>query len=427
MSKNIVVVGTQWGDEGKGKITDYLGKEADVVVRFQGGNNAGHTIAFDGNKFALHLIPSGIFKPSTINIMGNGMVINPIAFKEEISNLRNHGIDVTNLFISNRAHLTFSYHLALDKLQEKIKGDNKVGTTAKGIGPTYVDKYARNGIRTCDLFHEDNLKEKLVYNINQHNIMFAKYDMPLFDAETVFKEYQEYFEFMKPFIADTAIILDEQYNKGANILFEGAQGALLDVEFGTYPFVTSSTPTASGVAIGSGFPANKIQKALGIVKAYSTRVGEGAFASEIQDEIAHQIREAGNEYGTTTGRPRRIGWFDSVVINHTRRLSGLTDLSIMLLDVLTGLETIKICYAYKLNNDIIDYIPASIIDIEKCEPVFEELPGWQEDITQVTSYDQLPDNAKNYLKRIEELTKVKISIVSVGPDRKQTLIKNDLW
>lgn len=427
MKENIVIVGTQWGDEGKGKITDYLGKSADVIVRFQGGNNAGHTIVFDGKKYALHLIPSGIFSSNTINIMGNGMVINPKAFKEELDNLIESGVTADNLYISDRAHITFDYHLALDRLQEQIKGDQNVGTTFKGIGPTYVDKYARVGIRTCDLFHMDQLYKKLKFNIEQHNIMFEKYGMPTFDADEVFEEYQSYFEYMKPYINDTSILLDELYEKDARILFEGAQGALLDVEYGTYPFVTCSTPTSAGVASGAGFAPNRIKKSLGIVKAYSTRVGSGAFVSEIEGDIAHIIREAGHEYGTTTGRPRRIGWFDSVVINHTRRLSGLTDLSIMLLDVLTGLETVKICYAYELDGEIIKSIPASVSDLERCKPVFEELPGWQEDISQVKSYDELPENAKNYLKKLEMYTHVPISIVSVGPDRNQTLILRNMW
>ncbi|MDF9867513.1 adenylosuccinate synthase [Bacilli bacterium PM5-3] len=427
MTKNIVVVGTQWGDEGKGKITDYLGSSADVIVRFQGGNNAGHTIVFDGKKYALHLIPSGIFNQDKINIMGNGMVVNPIAFKEEVEKLHSSQIKTDNLFVSDRAHVTLSYHIALDVLQEKIKGDDKVGTTSKGIGPTYTDKYNRIGIRICDFIDNETFKRKLETNIKMHNIMFAAYDMPLFDAKKVYDEYQEYVEYIKPYVCDTSKLLDEQYNKDKKILFEGAQGALLDVEHGTYPFVTSSTPTAAGVATGAGFGPNKIEKALGIVKAYSTRVGSGAFVSEIDDEIAHYIRERGHEYGTTTGRARRIGWFDSVVINHTRRVSGLTDLSIMLLDVLSGLDELKICTHYILNGEKIDYIPALITDLEKCEPVFETLPGFKEDITSCTSFDELPMNAKKYLKRIEELTDVKISLVSVGPDRKQTLEVNEMW
>lgn len=427
MSKNIVVVGTQWGDEGKGKITDYLGKDADVVVRFQGGNNAGHTIVFDNKKYALHLIPSGIFLQDKINILANGMVINPIAFKDEIDKLHENGFATKNLFVSDRAHITLSYHLALDVLQETIKGDEKVGTTSKGIGPTYTDKYNRIGIRVCDFINPEVFKKKLKTTIEYHNVMFKAYDMKLFDVEEVFNEYQTYADYMRPYVCDSSKLLEEEEQKGSRILFEGAQGALLDVEHGTYPFVTSSTPTAAGVATGAGYAPNKIEKALGIVKSYSTRVGEGAFVSEIDDETAHYIRERGHEYGTTTGRARRIGWFDSVVINHTRRVSGLSDLSIMLLDVLSGVDNLKICTHYLLNGKKIDYIPALIEDLKQCEPVFEELEGWNEDISNVKSIEELPINAQNYLKRIEELTNVPISIVSVGPDRLQTIIVNKLW
>jgi len=427
MTRNIVVVGTQWGDEGKGKITDYLGAKADVIVRFQGGNNAGHTIVFDDKKYALHLIPSGIFNQEKINIMGNGMVVNPIAFKDEVEMLHASGVTTDNLYVSDRAHVTLSYHIALDVLYEKIKGDDKVGTTSKGIGPTYTDKYNRIGIRICDFINIEAFKKKLHENIKVHNIMFSAFDMSLFDADEVYQEYQEYIEFIRPYIADTSKLLDEQYNANKKILFEGAQGALLDVEYGTYPFVTSSTPTAAGVATGAGFGPNKIEKVLGIVKAYSTRVGEGAFVSEIEDDVAHYIRERGHEYGTTTGRPRRIGWFDSVVVNHTRRVSGLTDLSIMLLDVLSGLDELRICTHYILDGEKIDYIPALISDLQRCQPVFETLSGFKEDITSCRSFDELPENAKTYLKRIEELTSVKISMISVGPDRKQTLEVIDMW
>lgn len=427
MYQNIVIVGTQWGDEGKGKITDYLANDADVIVRFQGGNNAGHTIVFDGKKFALHLIPSGIFNSEKINIMGNGMVINPLAFKEEIEMLKDSNVNTSNLYVSDRAHVTFSFHIAMDKLQEHLRENDKVGTTNKGIGPTYTDKYGRIGIRVCDLFNEEILLKKLSDNLISKNILFEYYGWPTFKAEDIVKEYQEYISYIKPYVKDTSKLIDDLYYDNKKILFEGAQGALLDVEHGTYPFVTSSTPTAAGVATGTGFGPNKIKKALGITKSYSTRVGEGAFVSEFENETAHYIREAGNEYGTTTGRPRRIGWFDSVIVNHTRRTSGLTDLSIMLLDVLTGIEELKICTHYILDGEKIDYVPALINDLEKAQPVFESMPGWFEDITKISNYSDLPDNCKNYLKRIEDLCKVPISLVSVGPDRVQTIIVRDLW
>lgn len=427
MAKNIVVMGTQWGDEGKGKITDYLALDADVIVRFQGGNNAGHTIVFDGEKYALHLIPSGIFNSEKINILGNGMVINPRAFKEETQGLKDRNIEVKNLFVSDRAHVTFDFHIQFDKLMEELKGDQKVGTTNKGIGPTYADKYARNGIRVCDFINKDILIEKLEENLIVKNILFKQYGYPTFDANEVYEQYKEYIEYIKPHVCDTSKLLDDLYAEGKKILFEGAQGALLDIEHGTYPFVTSSTPTAAGVATGAGIGPNKIEKVLGITKAYSTRVGEGAFVSEINDEMADHIREVGQEYGVTTGRPRRIGWFDSVVVNHSRRTAGVTDISIMLLDVLSNIETLKICTHYMLDGNKIDYIPALINDLERATPVFEEHPGWTEDITKVTSYEELPENAKKYLKRIEELTQTKVSIVSVGPDRKQTIMINKMW
>ncbi|MDR1781572.1 MAG: adenylosuccinate synthase [Bacilli bacterium] len=427
MANNIVVVGTQWGDEGKGKITDYLGQDADVVVRFQGGNNAGHTIVFDNKKYALHLIPSGIFHDKKINIMGNGMVINPIAFKEELEALIKQGVNASNLFVSDRAHITLPYHIELDKLQEELKKDNNVGTTFKGIGPTYTDKYSRIGIRVCDFINDDIFLEKLKFVIAWHNNIFKAYNKELFDATKLFKEMKEYQEYLKPYVTDTTKLLDDLKNNNKKILFEGAQGALLDIEQGTYPFVTSSTPTAAGVATGSGFGPNNIEKVLGIVKAYSTRVGSGMFVSEIDGDIAHYIREKGHEYGVTTGRARRIGWFDAVVINHTRRVSGLTDLSIMLLDVLSGLDEIKICTKYLLDGNEIDYFPALINDLERCQPVYEVLPGWQEDITQCTDFNDLPINAKNYINRIQELTGVQVSIISVGPDRKQTITRNNMW
>ncbi|MDR3215622.1 MAG: adenylosuccinate synthase [Bacilli bacterium] len=427
MTKNIVIVGTQWGDEGKGKITDYLGNEADVVCRFQGGNNAGHTIVIDGNKFALHLIPSGIFHEDKINIMGNGMVINPIAFKNEVLELENKGFSTKNLFVSSRAHVTLPYHIELDKLQEEIKGDQNVGTTFKGIGPTYTDKYSRIGIRVCDFINDDIFKQKLTFVINWHNHIFKAYGKKLFDVEEVFIEMKEYQIFMKNYVCDTTKLIDDLKNDNKKILFEGAQGALLDIEQGTYPFVTSSTPTAAGVATGSGVGPNYIEKVLGIVKSYSTRVGSGKFVSEIDGDIANYIRERGHEYGTTTGRARRIGWFDTVVINHTRRVSGLTDLSIMLLDVLSGLDEIKICTHYLFKGEEINYFPALIDDLNECLPVYETLAGWQEDITACSSFDELPLNAQKYLNRIEELTGVSISLISVGPDRKQTIVKNKMW
>lgn len=426
MFKTITIQGNQWGDEGKGKITDYLAQKVDVVARFQGGNNAGHTILFDGNKYALHLIPSGIFNKNIINIIGNGVVVNPIAFKEEVSKLIEQGFDCKNLFVSNRSHVLFPYHMELDGLQEMIKGDQKVGTTKKGIGPCYTDKYNRIGIRMADLFDEEILIAKIKENIEQKNILFAHYGMETIEFEPFYANIKPYLEFIKPFIADTSYLLNNLIDEGKKVLFEGAQGVLLDIEQGTYPFVTSSTPSAAGVATGLGIGPNKVDGIVGITKAYSTRVGEGPFVSEMFDEIGDNIRIRGNEFGTTTKRPRRIGWLDTVILNHTRRVSGMNKLSIMLLDVLSGVEELKICVGYELDGKVIDFMPATIKELERCLPIYETMPGFSEDITKATTFDELPENCKKYLKRIEELTGCDIAIVSVGPDRTQTIIVQEL-
>lgn len=425
--KGVVVVGTQWGDEGKGKITDFLAEEADVIVRFQGGNNAGHTIKFDNKKFALHLIPSGIFRKDALNILANGMVINPKAALKELQMLKDGGVNEYNLAISDRAHVVMPYHIELDGLFEELKDDSKkVGTTKKGIGPTYTDKYSRIGIRMCEFIDEDLFRDKLQDNLNYYNKLFKLFGKEEMDVEQVFNEYKEYAKVIKPFVTDTSLLLNKKIDEDKKILFEGAQGALLCIDHGTYPFVTSSSPTAASVPQNTGISPKNITDVVGITKAYSTRVGSGYFATEFEDEVAKKIRDVGNEYGTTTGRPRRIGWIDTVVLRHTKRVSGLTGLSVMLLDVLTGLETLKICVAYKLNGEIIDYIPASIKDFERCEPVYVEVPGWEEDITKVTTFEELPENAKNYLNQIAELSGVDVAIFSVGPDRTQTVVLKDI-
>jgi adenylosuccinate synthase len=425
--KGVVVVGTQWGDEGKGKITDFLAEEADVIVRFQGGNNAGHTIKFDNKKFALHLIPSGIFREEALNILANGMVINPKAALEELNMLKEGGITKYNLAISDRAHVVLPYHIVLDGLFEELKEDSKkVGTTKKGIGPTYTDKYSRIGIRMCDFIDEESFREKLEDNLNYYNKLFTLFGKENMDVEVIFNEYKEYAKMLKPFVTDTSLLLNKKIEEDKKILFEGAQGALLCIDNGTYPFVTSSSPTAASVPLNTGISPKYITDVVGITKAYSTRVGSGYFATEFEDDIAKQIRDVGHEYGTTTGRPRRIGWIDTVVLRHTRRVSGITGLSVMLLDVLTGIETLKICVAYKLDGDIIDYIPANIKDFERCEPVYVEVPGWTEDITNVSSFDELPLNAKNYLNQISELSGIDVVIFSVGPDRKQTVVMSKI-
>lgn len=425
---SVVIVGSQWGDEGKGKMTDYLSQDADVVVRSQGGNNAGHTIAFDGKKFALRLVPSGIFGKDKLAVIGNGVVINPPALLKELHYLQENGIDISGLRISSRSHVTFPYHILLDKCQEAAKGDHKVGTTKNGIGPTYMDKVSRVGIRMSDLLEKDTFKVKLQRNLAEKNELFTKlYHVDPISFDDIFESYYEYGQELKKYVTDTSRIVNDALDQGKKVLFEGAQGVMLDVDQGTYPYVTASNPIAGGVCTGVGVGPNKIDTVVGICKAYSTRVGAGPFPTELTDEIGDRIRETGHEYGTVTGRPRRVGWFDSVAMRHARRVSGLSCLSLNLLDVLTGLKTVKICTSYKLDGKQIDYYPASLKELDRCEPVYEELPGWDEDITGVKRFEDLPINAQNYLKRVSELSETPLATVSVGADRIQTIIVKNPW
>ncbi|MBI9009266.1 MAG: adenylosuccinate synthase [Tenericutes bacterium] len=427
MGKRVVVVGTQWGDEGKGKITDYLATKADVVVRSQGGNNAGHTILFNNKKYALHLIPSGIFNPNIVNIMANGMVINPKALLVELEMLKNKGITDFKLFISNRAHVVMPYHIELDEVYEKLKGENKVGTTKRGIGPAYADKVNRIGIRIVDLLNKKTLKNKIRIALEPANILLKSQKMPTFKEEELYEEFFEIGKILKKHICDTSVLLDNLIKEEKNILFEGAQGTMLCLDHGTYPFVTSSSPTAASISLNTGISAKMIDEVIGVTKAYTTRVGEGVLVTEFEDETARTIREVGHEYGTTTKRPRRIGWLDLVVLKHVKRINGLTGLCIMLLDVLTGIEYIKICTGYMLDGKIIDYIPADYLEYQKCIPVFEVFPGWKEDITHVKSLEELPENCKNYLKSIEDYLGVNVAIFSVGPDRLQTVTLKNIF
>ncbi|QOY37359.1 adenylosuccinate synthase [Anaerobacillus isosaccharinicus] len=423
-----VVVGTQWGDEGKGKITDYLSEKAEVVARYQGGNNAGHTIVFGGKKYKLHLIPSGIFYKEKICIIGNGLVIDPKALVQELKYLHDQGIDTSNLRISNRAHVILPYHIKLDIVEEESKGDDKIGTTKKGIGPAYMDKVARVGIRIADLLDREEFEAKLERNLKEKNRLFEKfYEVEGFTKEEIFEEYFEYGQQVAKYVVDTSVVLNDALDEGKSVLFEGAQGVMLDIDQGTYPFVTSSNPIAGGVTIGSGVGPSKINRVVGVSKAYTTRVGDGPFPTELINEIGDLIREVGKEYGTTTGRPRRVGWFDSVVVRHARRVSGITDLSLNSIDVLTGIETLKICVAYKYHGEVIEEFPASLKMLAECEPVFEEFPGWTEDITGVKSLDELPENARNYVERISQLTGIPLTIFSVGPDRNQTNLLRDVF
>ena len=425
---SVVVVGTQWGDEGKGKITDFLSENAEVIARYQGGDNAGHTIVIEGTKYKLHLIPSGIFYPEKISVIGNGVVVNPKSLVKELAYLHDAGITTDNLRISDRAHVILPYHIKLDQLQEDAKGDNKIGTTIKGIGPAYMDKAARVGIRIADLLDKEIFAERLKINLEQKNREFTKmYEIDPVDFQDIFEEYYDYGQQIKKYVTDTSVILNDALDAGKRVLFEGAQGVMLDIDQGTYPYVTSSNPVAGGVTIGSGVGPSKISKVVGVCKAYTSRVGDGPFPTELNDEIGHQIREVGHEYGTTTGRPRRVGWFDSVVMRHSRRVSGLTNLSLNSIDVLTGLDEVKICVAYDLDGERIDYYPASLETLQRCTPIYETLPGWSEDITGVRHLDDLPETAKNYVRRVSELVGVKISTFSVGPGRDQTNVLESVW
>lgn len=422
MKKAVVVVGTQWGDEGKGKITNYLSQQADMVVRYQGGDNAGHSIQFDGTKYALHVIPSGVFHAHIRNVLGNGVVLNPKTFVEEVTHLKQQGFACDNLYISDRAHVIFDYHKVLDGLQEVALGERKIGTTKKGIGPTYTDKVSRSGIRVGD-FVSDDFETMYKTALRQKNAEIIRLGGEPLSIEESYQEYQALADVIRPYVVDTVVMINEAVKQNQKILFEGAQGSLLDIDFGTYPYVTSSNPSGGGVCVGSGIGPTAIQDVIGIAKAYATRVGSGAFPTEFEDDIAKRIRETAHEYGTTTKRPRRIGWLDAVVLKYSTMINGLTGISLMLLDVLSGIETLKVCTAYELNGKKIESIPSRISDFEVCKPIYETLPGWSEDLSQIKTYEELPENAKGYIDFIEKITGVPIVMVSVGPDINQTIIR----
>jgi len=419
-----IVLGAQWGDEGKGKMTDYLAEEANVVVRFQGGNNAGHTVVVGDKEYKLHLIPSGILYEDKLNVIGNGVVVDPKALFEEIDYLEGVGVKVTpeKLIVSDRAQLIMPYHKTLDILKEKARGKNDIGTTGKGIGPCYTDKFERCGIRVCDLMHEDVFVEKLKENVEMKNEYITKVlNGEALNFEEILKEYLEFAKKLKPFVQDTSVRVYNDIKADKVVLFEGAQGMLLDIDYGTYPYVTSSNTTAGGVCSGIGIGPNMVTNAVGITKAYTTRVGKGPFPTELLDETGDWIREKGHEYGVTTGRSRRCGWLDLVIVKTAARVSGLTSLAVTKIDTLAGLEKIKVCVGYKFNGTVIDYFPASLEDLAKCEPIYEEFDGWDDSVADVRSYDELPKNVKIYLDRISEFTDTKISIVGVGPKRDQTM------
>lgn len=423
MSRTLVVVGSQWGDEGKGKITDYFATRADMVARYQGGNNAGHTVVFGGNKYSLQSIPSGIFNPETVNVMGNGMVVNPVSVCAELDKLHDRGITDYKLYISTRAAMVMPWHSVLDGAYEARKGKALIGTTKKGIGPAYADKYSRTGLRMGDLLEPEYFRQRLEAALEIKNMELRMLGLETFDADEVYDQYMKLAERLAPMITDTSRMLNDALREeDTRVLFEGAQGMMLCIEHGTYPFVTSSSPSAASVPVGAGISPKWIDDVVGVAKAYCTRVGSGPFPTELHDEIGDGIRERGHEYGTVTGRPRRIGWFDAVVGRYTAELAGITHWAVMLLDVLSGLDTVKICVAYDLDGKQIQSPPSTIASLSRCKPVYIEMPGWKEDISGAKTFDELPDNAKAYVRKLEEITGTPVGMISVGPDREQTII-----
>ena len=422
MSERLVVIGSQWGDEGKGKITDYFACKADMVVRYQGGNNAGHTVVFDGHKYSLQSIPSGIFNPKTVNVMANGMVINPVSVLAELDKLHAQGITDYQLYISDRAAVVMPYHSALDGAYEALKGGAQIGTTKKGIGPAYADKYSRVGIRMGDLLDKEYFAERLAAAVEIKNMELRMLGLETFEFEALYNEYMAIAEKIGHMICDTSALINEALESDKKVLFEGAQGMMLCIDHGTYPYVTSSTPSSASVPVGAGISPKWIDNVLGVAKAYCTRVGEGPFPTELFDNRAEEIRERGHEYGTVTGRPRRVGWFDAVVARYTAKLAGIDNWALMLFDVLSGLDKVCICTGYECDGKIINNPPATISQLAKCKPVLIELEGWKEDISDVKSFDELPEAAKAYVRKVEEVTGGKVGIISVGADRSKTII-----
>ena len=423
----IVLLGAQWGDEGKGKATDLLGDKVKYVVRYQGGNNAGHTVVIGDQKYALHLLPSGILSPNCIPVIGNGVVIDPAVLLDEIKGLNERGIDTSKLKISTNAHLITPYHRTIDKVTERFLGNSKIGTTGRGIGPSYADKINRIGIRVQDLFDPSILKQKLEGALRDKNQVLIKvFNRKGIEVEEVFSEYLSYAESLRKYVVDTSLLLNQALDKGEVVLLEGSQGTLLDVDHGTYPFVTSSNPTAGGAATGSGIGPTKISRVIGIVKAYTTRVGSGPFPTELFDEDGERLRTIGGEFGTTTGRSRRCGWYDALIARYAVRINGLTDFFLTKLDVLTGWEKIPVCVAYEIEGKKVDELPSSQTDFHHAKPIYEYLPGWSEDISNAKSLNELPSNARSYVKYLEEISGAPMSAIGVGPGRDQTILVKDL-
>jgi adenylosuccinate synthase len=424
---NVVIVGAQWGDEGKGKIVDFLSEKADVIARYQGGNNAGHTVVVNNEKFILHLIPSGILRKDKTCIIGNGVVVDPASLIEEIEKLKGRGVKVDkNLLLSKNAHLIMPYHMAIDRESERCRGKKNIGTTGRGIGPAYADKMARRGIKVADLLHPPTFREKLSVNLPDINFILEKrYRVSGFNIEDIYREYMGHAKKLAAYIADADIIINKMISQNRKVLFEGAQGTLLDVDHGTYPYVTSSSAVAGGVCTGLGIGPTKISKVIGIAKAYTTRVGSGPFPTEIKDALGEEIREKGGEYGATTGRPRRCGWLDMVVLRHSARINGFTGIAITKLDVLDSIKTIKICTSYKYKGKIYKEFPKEISIIEGCTPLYEEVKGWSESTAGITDFSKLPKTAKAYIKKIESLLGVEVQLISTGQKRDEIIqIKN---
>ena len=423
----IVLVGAQWGDEGKGKATDLLGDRVDYVVRYQGGNNAGHTVVIGDKKFALHLLPSGILTPGVIPVIGNGVVIDLAVLIKELDGLIEKGVDVSRLKISANAHIITPYHVTIDKVSERFLGKRAIGTTGRGIGPTYGDKVGRLGIRVQDLFDESILRQKVEAALTQKNQLLSKvYNRAGIKSEEIVRELLSFTERLAPMVSDTALELHKALEVGKTVLLEGGQGTLLDVDHGTYPFVTSSSPIAGGATIGSGIGPTKIDSVIGILKAYTTRVGAGPFPTELFDEWGEFLREKGFEFGTTTGRERRCGWFDAPVAKFATRINGLTDIFLTKLDVLTGIKEIPVCVAYDVDGVRMEEIPVSQSDFHHAKPIYEIFPGWDEDITKAKKFEDLPKNAQDYVLALEKLSGTRISAIGVGPDRNATIVRHDL-
>jgi len=423
---NVIVIGAQWGDEGKGKITDLLSRSADVVVRYQGGVNAGHTIVVEGDTFKLHLIPSGILYPDTECIIGSGTVIDPKVLITELDQIEKLNISTDNLFISETAHVTMPYHRLFDRAAEERRGNYKLGTTGRGIGPTYADKSERTGIRVLDLMDPQSLNDQLEWTINYKNVILEKlYNLPPLDPKAVIKEYLDYAERLRPHVVDSSLKIYDAIQRRRNILFEGAQGTLLDLDHGTYPYVTSSNPVAGGACVGAGLGPTAIDRVIGVAKAYTTRVGEGPFPTELEGEVGELLCARGAEFGTTTGRKRRCGWFDAVIGRYAVRINGMDCLAITKLDVLDEVEEINVCVAYEIDGERCEHFPTSSRQFASCRPIYKTLPGWKQSTSDCRKLEDLPKQALNYLKFLAELMEVPIAIVSLGASRDQTIIVED--